>query len=106
MFFGTGLALTSHLIASGYSIFFGLGFVSLKGSWTVGVFFFAESPRIDFVSVDSISDPLAAAAAEKELWVNEETTYPVALFSTSPRISATFGKCLSTDPIIFSSTYV
>lgn len=58
------------------------------------------------MSVDSISEPLAAAAAEKELWVKEETTCPVALFSTRPRISATLGKCLSTAPMIFSSIYV
>ncbi len=67
MFYGTGLAFTSHLIASGYSIFFGFGLVRLKGSYFVGSLFLAESPRIDFVIVDSMSDPLAAAAAENEL---------------------------------------
>jgi len=32
MFLGIGFALTSHLMASGYSIFFGFGFVKLNGS--------------------------------------------------------------------------
>jgi len=72
----------------------------------VGFFFLAESPKIDLVKVDSISDPLAAAAAENELYVKLDTTCPVAFFSTIPRISATFGSVLSTDPIILSSTYV
>jgi hypothetical protein len=65
MFFGTGFALTSHLIAWGFSMTLGFVFVKLKGSYTVGFRFLAESPIIDFVRVDSMSDPLAAAAAEK-----------------------------------------
>lgn len=92
------------MIASGCSIFLGLIFVRLNGSWTVGVFFLPESPNIDLLKVDSMSPPLAAAA-EKLDCVRDETTYPVAFFSTVPRISATFGKLRATEPIIFSSMY-
>lgn len=81
--------------------------VKANGSYYVGCRFFAESPIIDFVRVDSISDPLAIdAAAENEDYVNDDTTYPVAFFSTKPSISATLGKFLSIKPIILSSTYV
>jgi len=50
-------------------------------------------------------DPLAAAAILKLLVVKELTTCPVAFFSTTPSISATFGRFLSIPPSIFSSIY-